>query len=274
MVGPGLQDYLGAAWLGIVCAQIGLVAIWGVFSSAAFLWRMGICAVIGLFLYGSLAFGVLMLARLGTPTVPARVLLMFVLMAPMVFLAVQLPLWGARTWLRWQVVRRSQPAAGSYQQLTGLKDFIWGASAASVGLSLAKISSLAAPNGNPNDALAMFLAALAGAAASASLGSLPPLLLLTLGVRRFRYGLVGVAIWCAAVVAMLTWGLSFFGPVTAGLFNGCLLVVVSFAILTGGVLWRARSIGYQLRWRKSETRRMIERAVVHTEKHTAGSSAG
>jgi len=248
VVGPG-HALVATVSAGVVAAQVGLVATWGVFSSAPFLRRVGISALSGFLLFACFAFGVLVVNSVA-PRELVSGIPMLLLMCPLFFSAVQLPLWAARTWLRWEVAKLDQAPRGSYAIPTRIKDFVWGTAAGSVVLALAKLAphTLPAGEGDPPHELMIGFAIMSTVAAGASTVILPPLIFTMLGARRPATALVGVALWYATGLAVLLGANTLAtGGLSAGSLTFCLLLTGTFtAVMCSGLLL-VRGQGYRLR---------------------------
>jgi len=249
--GPGLGAILGVMAFGIICAQVGLVATWGVFSAAAFRRRVAVSAALGVIFYGSFALGVLTANQFTPGGPPPEVLLVFMMFCPIIFFAVQAPLWSARIWLRWEVARLNQAPSGSYRCATGIKDFVWGMAAASVALALVNFSTHLLPAEEPAEAILAAVASMSGVAAAASSATMLPLLFFTLGTRRIAAGVAGVALWCGCVVAILAGGSGLLrGGLSPGTRTAISLFVGAFVAVLCTCLLLARSQGYRLHRRR------------------------
>ena len=106
----GPPEIIGVAIFGILPAQFGVLAVWAVVGPGR--WQVRLAATTALAALGWLAFGAGSAASAQIPSGISEVLFRFTAHVPLVFLAIQLPLWIGR-WLRgWQLVEASAaPAA-------------------------------------------------------------------------------------------------------------------------------------------------------------------
>lgn len=248
-IGPGSAAPVFFA--GLIAGQLGLAATWVVFSSRRYLHRLGISAAVGFVSYGFLALGVFtaggMVSR-GPPSEVAAVLVAFLFLCPLVFFAVQLPMWIARTWLWLEIAGYGHPSVGSYLRVTGIRDLITATAGASVALAGARIGAAVFPEGTPGEALFMFVI-MAGVAAVGSLVSLLPLIYFVLGTGTVVAGCMRVLIWFGVVNAILTTFLAVVGA-PRGAMLACCLLTGSFTVIFCGGLLLTRMTGYRLRRRK------------------------
>lgn len=232
------------AWYGVAAAEVGLVASWSVFGGGTAIRRLVLSGVIGAVLYAAFAIGLLQSATAGiNATELPSVLALFFCASPLVFLAVQAPLWASRYWLGWTITDRRQ---GGSCGVLRIKDLALAVVAVSIALTLARLGPWFLPGDSQNEPAAMlFLAAFAGTAGVASLFSLPPLLFATLGVQAAPRGVTYAGAWFAVTTIGL--GTAFFrftGTVTAYQVVGTM--TGTFAVLFCTVLFQLRSGGYRL----------------------------
>ena len=253
-VGPGRRPMVFIFVFGVIGAQIGLVASWGVFSSATFIRRITISALVGLFFYLCFVAGILTANRFiaRTETVPPEVPFVVLAACPLVFFGVQLPLWSAHIWLNWKISLLNDPPSGSYLGSMKISHFILGTMAISVALAIARstVHSLS-DDADPNDFLPVFIV-LPTAAAVASSVTVPPLVFLTLGTRTILTGLVGIGLWFAVAVTGAATVVFIGGGLTVGTLYAILLLGGSFTTFSYTGLLVARRSGYRLRWRRKE----------------------
>ena len=241
---------LWSGFIGVIAAEFGLVAAWGVFSSARLVHRIQICAGIGLGLYACLILGILTVDTTGIR--PFKVVLMPLVMAPLVFSTVQLPLWGFRGWLGWEVAKTGQPPRGSYQQPMGIKHLVLGTAALSVALSIARLGSRDTSSSDTNLAM-LGVATFAASAGLVSLATMPPLLFFVLGTSRISMRLLGIGIWFLAGLVLLTLPSLLYGRgLSPDALSSVVMLIGSFAGVTAFALHLVRVDGYQLRWGRTD----------------------
>jgi hypothetical protein len=234
--------------LGVIFGQVGLVATWGVFSSADFSRRLGISATLGLVFYGSLALGILTISGAGPQTV--FVLLFGLMLCPLVLFAVQLPLLAARIWFRVEIAKANQPSCGSYLRPTRIQDLIIGTAAVGVALALVRMAPAIFPGQEPpEDEFVMSLAIMTGGASVVSLVGIIPLVIFTLVAHYTAAVILSIAVWIGFIVVALVTIMARIAPFTPGALEACLLAGGSFAAVMSVGLLVTRHGGYRLRWR-------------------------
>jgi len=244
---PALAHVSLVVVIGVICAQVGTVAIWGVFSSAHFARRLQVSAAIGLAFYGCFSLGILAVDE-GSEGWTA--ILLGLAACPLVLFAVQAPLWAARIWLQCEIAESCQPPRGSYLCPNRISDLILGTAAISVALAIARVAPGAIPEEDPATVL-IFYAVMSGIAAVASLTIVTPLIFVTLGARHTAAVVIGVAVWFGGIVAILATivGIAS-GALSLRALNACLLGAGSFATVICTGLLLVRGGGYRLRWRR------------------------
>lgn len=242
MMAPGVGVFFGALVSGSILAQLGLVATWGVFSTASFGRRLLISALLGLLLYACFSFGLVAASR---DTAVGQVVLSGLLCSPLLFLAVQAPLWGARTWLRWGIAVEAEPS-GSYRTATSLRDMFTGMAAVGVGLGISRIAPTVLPEGNVQVFYFIMTAACAASFASLVVGA--PLILICLelakptSIAAGLVGAMGVIVFGSIVVGVAALG---GGAIETMLFF--FLIGAAFVGATAGGFLMARNAGFRLR---------------------------
>lgn len=102
---PGLAVIVPAT----IAAEIALVATWGVLSPHPFWKRTLLCVVMGSILFGSFALSILAVAR-GDPDA-AGAIGFAALLAPSVYLCIQIPVWILTIWYRCECTIQYSPAS-------------------------------------------------------------------------------------------------------------------------------------------------------------------
>lgn len=109
-----LPEILGVILFGMLPAQFGVLAVWAVVGPGRWLARQA--ATTALAALGWLAFGAGAAVSTHAPSDMSEVLFRFTALVPLVFLAVQLPLWIGR-WLRgWRLVEAFAAAAADRRE--------------------------------------------------------------------------------------------------------------------------------------------------------------
>jgi len=197
---------IGLGIVGSVLAQGCLLAAWLAWSDGPFLRRLlahwKIAA--GLYLIWLVGFG---LANARHGKVPPLIAAIVALGVPLVSLAAQFPLWVARQWFGWRLVREQAEAAHSSEPPLAIRDLMLATLVVAVALALARL----APSPDAGEMWPVWGVAVTVASVISSISLLPAGALL-LRMRLFSRGLVWSGLYAAAwialpcvVVAVLWW---------------------------------------------------------------------
>jgi hypothetical protein len=236
-----------------LCAQVSLVATWGVFSGASFPQRLVRCALLGLTSYLCLVGGLASVAfQEGVPPGDSIPVVLFLLLSlPLLFFAVQLPLLAARVWLGWRIVNSDSQPPDSHCSALTLKDTFVATAAGCVALALPRLSVALVPLDEPGNEMLTALMVVAGIAVAASLFVLLPLTFFAFWPEQTVPGAAGVVCWSSTIVALIVGAASL---LRRSLLSDSEMAAVAwlFGAYTGlmliGVL-ATRAQGYRLRWR-------------------------
>jgi hypothetical protein len=240
MLGPGELPLLVATFFSALIAQLAVQSLWIVWSTRP-LWLRHLAGVlVGWLLVAAFLVG--LGAGVG-PNNLDEVARVFLCCVPLVMLSVQAPLWGLRTYARWQIASAHRPAM--LDRPLSIGDMIAATLAVALALGLLRLAS-----DDPEFYQVAWIGWLIAVPSIAviSLASLPPLLYLVL--RRDSWPVVGFLAWCgyatvvlvaAAIVILVLSG----GPDAEGVL---LLFVTPFGASTA--TWLAllvlRAGGYRL----------------------------
>jgi hypothetical protein len=125
---------LEGAILGVSLGQLCAAAIWLVWGEGPFLSRLAIHWLVGLAMFGPMAF-----VKADTLT-PARIV-MQVCSLPAMSLAVQLPLWPLVTYCGWRIEQQASCGAMTQPQTLSLRDLFAGTGVVAVTLSLLRAAA-------------------------------------------------------------------------------------------------------------------------------------
>lgn len=239
---PGLMVVIPAT----IAAEVGLVAVFGVFSPLVFTTRFVLTVAMGGVLYLGFCLSVMAVSR-GEPEA-FLVLLFGLLICPLIFIAVQAPIWGLRIFYDCQ--RSSPPQAtvtdvAASREPIRLSDLLIGTFMVAVSLALAQLATYVIP---ADESRTEALAAVAVAAIAAVLWSCVSVVLptwLMLAIRRQRMVAVALVGWTAmgSISVLLTIVPFTFDP------SAPLVVMLGISVyvfvLCGG-LQLARQLGYRL----------------------------
>jgi hypothetical protein len=183
--------------VGCVLAQGNLLAAWLAWSDRPFLRRLlthwKIAA--GLYLIWLVGFG-LAIARHGR--VPPQIAAAVALGVPLVSLAAQFPLWVARQWFGWRLMREQAEAVHPGEPPLAIRDLMLATLVVAVALALARV----APSPDAGSVWPIWAAAVTVASVISSISLLPagPLLL---RMRPFSRGLAWGSLYAAAWIALV-----------------------------------------------------------------------
>jgi hypothetical protein len=130
---------IGLGIVGCVFAQGNLLAAWLAWSDGPFLRRLATHWIVatGLYLVWLVGFGLVTLAGNRIPPVIAATV---ALGLPLVSLAVQFPLWVARQWFGWRLVRVTTDSPPSSEQRLSIRDLMLATVLVAVSLALARLA--------------------------------------------------------------------------------------------------------------------------------------
>jgi hypothetical protein len=234
--------------IGCVLAQGNLLAAWLAWSEGPFLRRLALHWIIavGLYLIWLVGFAVALAGGRIPPIIAATV----ALGVPLVSIAAQFPLWVARQWFGWRLVRGTTAAAVPETPLA-IRDLMVATLMVAASLALARV----APSPDKGEVWPIWAFGFIVASVISSIALLPAGALL-MRMEPFRRGLVWSVLYAAAWVALpwiiaarvWTYGLTLLPPWP--LFVGLTSLMLAFAatlIFTAAI---ARNRGYRLTSRR------------------------
>lgn len=242
--GLGMAIVLGI--VGCVLAQGNLLAAWLAWGDEPFLRRLlthwKIAA--GLYLVWLVGFG---LAYLVGNRVPPQFAAIVALGVPLVSLAAQLPLWVARQWIGWRLVRETADATHPRDPSLSIRDLMVATLIVATALALARLS----PSPDEGEMWPVWGVAVFIASATSSIALLPAgqlLMRMNPISRALKWSALYAAAWIALpwiIVAGLRWSGAVNlppWPAFAGL-SGLMLTFAATLMLTAII---ARDRGYRL----------------------------
>jgi hypothetical protein len=137
MVGGREKGLLAGVLWGAVCGQFSLLCLWAVFGVQRLLARWPLSLLAATLLYGLLPLGVGVV--FGSPAVDITAVVVGVLILPLLFLGVQVPLWVLRMATGWRIVVDGTQHACSLPQSRqyGLQQIFGATAAVAMALGLA-----------------------------------------------------------------------------------------------------------------------------------------
>ena len=237
--------------IGAIGAAAALLAIWAVLGSRPNYWfRVLISYGAGLALMGCWLIGFAVSAPHSVRARELRDCTLTILCLPLVFLAIQSPLWFARLAFRWEMVSPSQ-GLQNFRPLT-IRNMLIAMAFVGCGLAAARFAStlgqISGPRSN-RDFWIPFGIVLASCFVI-SLATTLPMVVATLRARHAGLAMVGFSIYAAiAIVITLTViGLFARRPLRPWDVVILLTVIASFTLAMTMPLLTARRRGYRLRW--------------------------
>jgi len=181
--------------LGCVLAQGNLLAAWLAWSEGPFLWRLLTHwkIAVGLYLVWLVGLGLALVGGRVPPIIAATV----ALGVPLVSIAAQLPLWVARQWFGWRLVREQAEAAHPVEPPLAIRDLMLATLVVAVSLALARL----APSPDAGSMWPIWGVAFVVASVISSLALLPAGALL-MRMRPFSRGLASSGLYAAAWIAL------------------------------------------------------------------------
>jgi hypothetical protein len=187
---------IGLGIVGCVIAQGNLLAAWLAWSDGPFLRRLlthwKIAA--GLYLIWLVGFGLALDNVRGPPLLFAKVVALGV---PLVSLAAQFPLWIARQWFGWRLVREQPDAAQSCEPPLAIRDLMLATVIVAVALALARL----APSPDAGAIWPLWGVAVTAASVISTISLLPAGALL-LRMRLLSRGLAWSGLYAGALIAL------------------------------------------------------------------------
>lgn len=190
---PALSAAIAFGIVGCVLAQGNLLAAWLVWSDGPFLRRLAAHWKIAVGLYLIWLVGLAVAGDHETPQIAATV----ALGVPLVSLAAQFPLWLARQWFGWRLVREQAEAAHRTEPPLAIRDLMLATLLVAASLALARLAPA-----DGKDVWPIWAVACAAASVISSLALLPAGTLL-LSLRPFSRGLVWSALYAGAWIALV-----------------------------------------------------------------------
>ena len=234
--------------VGCVLAQGNLLAAWLAWSDGAFLRRLALHWIIavGLYLTWLVGFGL----ALGGGHIPPQIAATVALGVPLVSIAAQFPLWVARQWFGWRLVRDTVDAAPPEPPLA-IRDLMVATLVVAASLALARL----APSPDKGSVWPIWAFGFVVASVISSIALVPAGALL-MRMQPFSRGLAWSVLYTAAwiavpwivVAAVRVTGAAMLPPLA--LFVGLSSLMLAFAatlILTATI---ARNRGYRLTGRR------------------------
>jgi hypothetical protein len=169
---------VGAIW-GVFLGQLCAAAIWLVWGEGPFLRRLAIHWLVGLGMFGPMAFVM-------ADTLIPPLIIMLVCSLPAMSLAAQLPLWPLVTYCGWRIEQQASCGAMTQPQTLSLRDLFAGTGVVAVTLSLLRAAA-ANPSVYPWDELVPLMI-------GGSLGSLLILLPALFFLLRWQSAAAGIAV--------------------------------------------------------------------------------
>jgi hypothetical protein len=174
------------------------------------------------------------------------------LLLPLVFLAIQSPLWLVRLLFRWDIALIQPPEEMSPVRSVTIRDMLVATGVVAGALASARFAgSLWQSNGSsPDPVFWAVMATLLAYFGGISLVSSPPIVFATLRARRPGFATLAIAIYCAAWLVVVFGIVRFFEGRWPRLFDvvGISTVIVTFAAATTTTLLVVRQLGFRLRW--------------------------
>jgi hypothetical protein len=137
--GPPAWYFLpGFCLFAAILAQGGLLSAGLVFFDGPFWLRAAICWGIGLLLWSCWAMGLFFTSAYGSWGSPTEVLQLGTFSLPLAALAIQLPLWFARTYLRWRI--RLPNAQALVTRPFAIRDYFVGTAIVAVSITFARLA--------------------------------------------------------------------------------------------------------------------------------------
>lgn len=203
--GPGIDAILLFGLVGCTLAQGNLLAAWLVWGEGPFLRRLWRHWLAALLLYCAWAMGIWLVVP---PEAVGLICLAVGFGVPLVSLGAQTPLWFARTWLGWRIVRDGEMSVTSREEPMTIRGLMGATVLVAVSLTLVRLlpsSQLRlAPTTQPQqqEFWVVWIVAFMVAALISSIGVLPagPLLL---GIRRFRLALMASSLYAAGLISLV-----------------------------------------------------------------------
>jgi hypothetical protein len=182
--------------VGCVLAQGNLLAAWLAWSHGPFLRRLAThwTIAVGLYLVWLVGLGLALRIDREAPQIAAVV----ALGVPLVSIAAQFPLWVARQWFGWRLVRESAQAAHPSEPPLAIRDLMLATLAVAASLALARL----APSPDAGEVWPIWAAAFTVASAISTIALLPAGALL-LRMQPFSRGLAWSGLYAAAWIALL-----------------------------------------------------------------------
>lgn len=245
------QNELGAVWvylcLGIIPAQIGMLALWLCWSVSPFARRLVIYWAANFVAGAAVLAGISIGEGRGEIDELGRII---PLSLPLLVLSVQAPLWLVRQVLGWRLVRNEREIAPSAEPPLRIRDLMVTTLLVAVSLAAARVAPSSAPNVQHWANWGIVLASCGGV----SLIALLPVSAWFLRQRIMLIGIVLTAVYAALAVAV-TWIVIY--VVDRNFWRnwwemvGLGIMIVSFAAALALAALAARAAGYRLEFGRS-----------------------
>jgi hypothetical protein len=249
----GIGFIFGLSYLCFVAGSMGgqlavltVLLVWG----AGPLWMRLVCHWgLALLAFSAWLFGFLVasMSRFGASGFPGEGLLAAVLGLPLIALASQLAPWLVKLYFQWRIELPDQTHETAAVHQLSIRDIFLGTILVAVTMAAVRVGKPA------NTEEGIYWAGWgigSGAAAGISLLCLVPMVYLTLGAQRARWGAVGVVAIALSVAAIAAGSLMWFNPGGGPSDKEIILMMVSlaagFTLTLCSTLWITRKYGYRL----------------------------
>jgi hypothetical protein len=263
MRGPPSALFLSFAWgiIGCVLAQGNLLAAWLAWSEGPFLRRLATHWKIAAFLYCLWLLGVGL--AIGRKPESFTIAASFGLGVPLISIAAQLPLWAARQWLGWRLVKTDADLPQSADQPLTIRDLMLATFIVAVSLAPARLAPADGKDIWPVWAVAFLIASLISSI------SLLPAGALLLRDPLFLPGLLKGSLYAACLIA-LEWIFvaTLWWRYPASLAPGIIYVAISSLMCTfAATLLLTAALAHNRNYRLTSRRRPRLPSAITTSKY-------
>jgi hypothetical protein len=252
--GPGIDAIPFFGLVGCTLAQGNLLAAWLAWGEGPFLRRLLRHWLAALLLYCAWAIGIWLVVP---PEAVGLICMAVGLGVPLVSLGAQAPLWIAREWLGWRIVRDGEMSGVGGERPMTIRGLMGATVLVAVSLTLVRLVPTMqlrlAPTAQPQrqEYWVIWIVAFMVAALISSIGMLPAGRLL-LGIRRFRLALLASSGYAVGLIGLvwvvrellLRYALNSGPPLIAyGMGTGLMLGYAATLMVAGAI---ARGLGYRM----------------------------